>query len=274
MPKSYRLKNRSATPVPQPRSFFTDGLIVAAATAAAYLITFAYEYGYCAYFGIPGYIIEPTTGTILFGAFLILAVSMFLIDASFLPQELLSALPHPMLKLRIVLVSIICVSPYLLDRPISWLSIIYIITTSFVLLFDYIVALCSKPGSFSQRLSEGEKSTYMNKTAWDGIVRKFGIIPVRVIIFTVSGMWMAWMGGSMHAKMQEGFIVLKANRDFAVIKRYGDRFIAIKYVGSPARATGEFRILDKEKDLEFLESNNLKIQSVRRWRDGENRGIK
>lgn len=76
----------------------------------------------------------------------------------------------------------------------------------------------------------------------------------------------------MHAKLQEGFIVLKAHRDFAVIKRYGDRLIAVKYVGSPARATGEFRILDKEEDMEFLDSSNLKIQSVRRWRDGENRG--
>ena len=43
-----------------------------------------------------------------------------------------------------------------------------------------------------------------------------------------------------------------------------DRLIAIRYAGASPRATGEFRVIDKEQDMEFINLDKLTIESVRR----------
>lgn len=271
MPRTYRLKALKAANVGHSRSIVTDGLVIAGTTAAAYIITFAYEYGYCAYFGVPGFLIEPSTGTVLFAAICIFTASALFIDASFLPRELLAALPWPRLRMRLVLVAVLMVTPFILDRPLNWFTVLIAVLWPLILLFDYLMALICKSGSFSDRISEGEKNAYVEKSAWDGPMKALGVMPVGLMLAALITMQAAWLLGTLHAKFQEGFIVLKAEPDFAVIKRYGDRFVAVKYVGAIPRAAGEFRLVDKEKEMEFKALDKLKIESVRKWKDGERR---
>lgn len=53
------------TEAPRVRSLLTDGVVIAAATAFAYLATFVYEIGYCSNFNIPWGLISPNTSTLL-----------------------------------------------------------------------------------------------------------------------------------------------------------------------------------------------------------------
>lgn len=56
------------TVVPRVRSLLTDGIVIAVATAFAYLATFLYEVGYCSNFHIPYALINPNTSTLLVAA--------------------------------------------------------------------------------------------------------------------------------------------------------------------------------------------------------------
>ncbi|MDA8444803.1 hypothetical protein [Paracidovorax valerianellae] len=271
MPRSQRLKAQRAAEVPKPRSLFTDGLIIAGATAAAYLLTFAYEYGYCAYFGIPGFLIEPSTGTILFAAMCILGAIILLIEMSHLPRELLVAIPWPRLRIRLILIALMWITPMLTGAPFRWLMMLSLITWTLILLSDYIFALIFTDGSFIQRMSRGEAETATSKSAWDGVKRAFGATAVGLVLIIYMALLRAWIIGTTHARFQDSFIVLKSAPDIAVIKRYGDRLIAIRYEGTPPRATGEFRVIDKDQAGEFINLNKISIESVRRQIDNDSK---
>lgn len=271
MTRFHWLKTRRASEAQKPRSIVTDGLIVAGVTAAAYLLTFAYEYGYCAYFGIPGFLIEPSTGTILFAAMFILGASILFIDISLLPRELLAAIPWPRLRTRLILLALMWGTPALMDMPFDWLKVLNLSAWTLLILTDYVYALIFKSGSFAERISQGEKNTETSKSAWDGPMRVFGATAVGSVLIVYFAMISAWTIGTIHARFQEGFIVLKSTPDIAVIKRYGDRFVAIRYAGAPPRATGEFRVMDGKKDMEFMNLGKLTIESARRQRDNDNK---
>ena len=264
LPRSHRLKMQRSSEAQKPRSIFTDGLIVAGATAAIYLLTFAYEYGYCAYFGVPGFLIEPSTGTVLFSALSISVAGVLLVEASHLPRVLLARIPWPRLRTRLILVLLMWGAPLLMDIPFTWLRVLNLLLWTLLVLSDYIFALIYNSGSFSERISDGEKDTQTSKTPWDGPMRTFGTTAVGFLMLIYSATLIAWAAGTIHARFQEGFTVLKSTPDIAVIKRYGDRLIAIRYAGASPRATGEFRVIDKEQDMEFINLDKLTIESVRR----------
>lgn len=248
----------------KPRSLVTDGLIVAGATAGTYLITFAFEYGYCSYFGVPGFVIEPSTGTILFAAFIISATLISLVEASYVPRKLLAAIPWPKLRVRLVLVAFIWGLPALMGVPFNWHHVLSSSIWTLLLLGGYLYALIFMSGSISERISHGEKNIDISHSAWDGPMKIFGVRAVGFMLIFYACVIISWAAGTISARFQEGFIVLKSTPDLAVIKRYGDRFIAIRYAGTPARATGEFRVVDREKDMEFLNLDKLTIGSIQK----------
>jgi len=248
----------------KPRSIVADGLIVAGSTAVIYLLTFAFEYGYCAYFGIPGFLIEPSTGTVLFAALFISIACVFLVEASHLPRELLATIPWPRLRIRLVLVAFLWGTPALRGVPFTWLMVLNLSVWTLFILSDYFFALFFRTGTFVERISQGEKDTNTSKSSWDGVTKTFGLKAVGWVLIVYSAVMFAWTAGSVHARFQKGFIVLKSTPDIAVIKRYGDRFIAIRYTGTPAQATGEFQVINKDKDMVLVNLDELTIESVQR----------
>lgn len=248
----------------KPRSIVTDGLLIAGTTAAIYLLTFSFEYGYCAYFGVPGFLIEPSTGTILFAALFISLAGIALVEVSYLPRQVLATIPWPRLRARLVLAVLMWVTPALTGAPFSWLQVLFLSAWTLSIMSDYVFALICKSGSFAERISQGEKNTNTSRSPWDGLTKAFGGKAVSLAIIVYFAVLSAWVAGTIHARFQEGFIVLKSEPDIAVIKRYGDHFVAIRYAGTPAQATGEFRVIDREKDMELINMDKLTIESVRK----------
>ncbi len=263
MPRSHRLKMQRDSQAQRPRSIVTEGLIVAGATAAAYLLTFAYEYGYCSYFGIPGFLIEPSTGTILFAAIFILVAGVLFIELSHLPRVLLSAIPWPILRLRLTLLALIWGTHTAMGLSFNWLKLLNLSMLTLLLVGTYLYALIFTSGSFAERISKGEKDAELPKSAWDGPKKIFGATAVGSVLIFCFAMNSAFVIGTLHARFQTGFTIVKSTPDLAVVKRYGDRLIAIRYEGRSPQATGEFRVIEKEKDMEFMNLEKLTIQSVR-----------
>lgn len=272
MPRTHRLKAHKTVEAQKPRSIFTDGLIVAGATAAAYLITFAYEYGYCTYFGVPGFLIEPSPGTVLFTAFCMSVGGVVLVEWSYIPRVLLAEIPWPKLRFRLLVVALIWGAPALMGMPFKWLALVNQILWTLLVLADYIFALIFQSGSFAERMLRGERASDTSRSPWTGPTKTFGAMAVGLALFAYFSLLIAWVSGTIHARFQEGFVVLKSAPDFAVIKRYGDRFVAIRYEGASPRATGEFRVVEQKADLHFTSLDKLTIESVRRRTNDDRRG--
>lgn len=211
MTRLHRLKKQKASKAQKPRSIVTDGLIIAGATAAIYLLTFAFEYGYCAYFGVPGFLIEPSTGTILFAALSILVASVLLIEASRLPRELLAKIPWPRLRARLLIAVLMWGIPALVGGPFGWLLIFTLGITTLTLLSDYVFALAYRSGSFSERIAQGEKNIGTSKSPWDGPTNTFGTRAVGLTLIVSYAVLIAWVAGAIRARFQEGYIVLKSS---------------------------------------------------------------
>lgn len=158
------------------------------------------------------------------------------------------------------------VTPALMGARFHWLFVLNLAVTTLGIMFDYVYALIFRKGSFTERIAQGEKDSETSVTAWDGPRKTFGAATVGSVLLLYIAILIAWAIGTIHARFQEGYVVLKATPEFAVIKRYGDRVIAIRYEGSPPTATGEFRVLELEKDMEFINVDKLSIESVRRRR--------
>lgn len=182
MPRPHRLKMQRASEAQKPRSIVTDGLIVAGATGAIYLLMFAYEYGYCSYFGIPGFLIEPTTGTTLFAALFILGAYILFIEASHLPRLLLAAIPWPQLRLRLVIVALMWGLPLLMDASFHWLTVLNLSLGTLLVFSDHVFALIFTSGSFTERILQGEKGTETSKSAWDGPKKIFGAVALGSLV--------------------------------------------------------------------------------------------
>jgi hypothetical protein len=166
------------------------------------------------------------------------------------------------------------ITPTLTGTPFRWLMTLNLAVSTLLLLSDYIFALIFTTGPLTQRISRGEKETETSKSAWDGPKRTFGTTAVGLVLIAYMALLGAWLIGAIHARFQDSFIVLKSAPDIAVIKRYGDRLIAIRYEGTPPRATGEFRVMDKDQNGEFINLNKFSIESVRWKIDDESKAKK
>ncbi|MFG0621780.1 hypothetical protein ACF8OH_15475 [Delftia sp. WSY_9] len=245
------------------RSFISEGLIVAGATAALYMVTFVFEYGYCKYFGIPGFLVEPSTGTVLLSALIISVASVFIFSLSQFPSAMIKKIPWVKLRNRIVVVAIMWTFALLVGDLSSWTSKTILIISTIIPFLDYIFPMILFSGPIRDRISMAEdmiSEEYLkDKNNKNTIVVKFSFY----IVLINFALLIAFAAGATHAKIQKGFVVLKAAPDFAVVKRYGERMIAVRYEGTPPRATGEFKILDKEKDVEFINLNKLEISEFK-----------
>lgn len=264
MARFQKMKVKNSSEGSEAKSILSEGFIVAGMTAAIYFFTFAFEYGYCFYFGIPGFFIEPTTGNVLFSALVMAFAIAYLISVGQLPGELFKKIPSATLKIRLVIVAIIWINYFLSVGGSRWLGLILMVLLTILLLVDYIFSFIFSSGTMSERIASADayivRSTSKSMTEQGKLYRKM----LTYFMLAYFALLIAFFSGLAHARLQKGFVVLKSSPEFAVIKRYGDRVIAIRYEGSPAKSTGEFRLLDKDNEREFLNLDELTINSYKK----------
>ncbi|MFG0674232.1 hypothetical protein [Delftia sp. WSY_7] len=263
MARFQKLKIKDASGEAKFKSLVSEGIVVAGLTAAIYFLTFVFEYGYCSYFGIPGFFVEPTTGNILFSALIMSFTVAYFISVGQMPVVFFKMIPSATLKVRLVLVAILWTSYFLSVGGFRWSGLVLAILLTFILLHEYMLNLIFTSGTLNERIASAD--AYIKRSDSGSLTERSKLYKKILAYFmlTYLALVVAFFSGLAHARLQKGFVVLKSSPEFAVIKRYGDRVIAIRYEGSPAKSTGEFRLLDKDNEREFLNLDDLTISSYK-----------
>ena len=267
MPKTRRLLAKSEEANAKKSVWWSEGVLLALLTAGAYAVTFAFEVGYCNFFNIPLYLIEPSTGSVLLTAIFLGVASMMLIQLGQVTGVALRFIPSTTLKIRIAFGILLWGIPALLVTSWTWLQLVNLCLMTLVLYLDYIFAFIFKRKlPVVERLKFGDEATKVAVLSpFDPIESALGKTASGGAAFIFLTLLIASVLGALTARSQQWFYVLKEDPTLALVKRYGDRFIGIRYSGTPPTTTGEYVIIpvaDEKTSLQYVRLTYLKSKDL------------
>lgn len=224
----------------QPNILVSEGLLVAAGPAIAYVGAFAYETAFCRAFRIPiAFItISLTTVLIAFAALLILLLALFLLTnlGVIIGIDIRSPIGRSLVRVSIptlILLSLMLLYGRALWRSWAWPVAIYVFFVS----LEFGLPL----------LTQRDKKSYREKLlAQEAIEGRIDSLPSRlfrllgprtywVFVGVVFAIFLLHSAGSAQARRQQEFLVVRSTPECVVLRIYGDRLICAPF----NRATGE-----------------------------------
>jgi hypothetical protein len=253
-------------------------MVIALGTAYIYLVTFFYELGYCAHFGIPQEFISPNLTTILvaaaaIGAFLFssmqyLGFSVPLIRAATSPSE--SQKPY---RTFFATNAALLVLGILLWRAYGFSLTGFVLFLTLALFVNFIffgigLIIHRKAGK-----SLRERFEALNKTnesdpfsMWGFLFEKFGYRDIVFVLVVIVTTGYAYLIGNGEAARQERFLVLKDSQDFVLLRSYGDLIIAAN-VDRTKKVTGNDILLLRTSSKDKFEFRTEKLGPLKKGVD-------
>jgi hypothetical protein len=239
------------------RKVLDTALLIAATTALAYAVAYAYESAYCSHFGVPKYLISPTpavlVGSVVGVFFTALNVMPLLaMFRLFLHKRGVTELARFRIEISLFFVFVIFTI-----GGLAWVSALLTLAFTFIFLGEYVSVFWLK-GTLNERLLAIEKVpdpiaehnpiTRLLKSVNDRRVSQFVLVS-----------WLAYIGamavGAFTARTQTDFDVVLSRPDVVLLKAYGDYFIGVKFDQTSKKAMGEvlvFKIADDFKELHLI----------------------
>lgn len=218
------------------RSWPTEGILVALAPAAGYYLVFAYERGYCDYFGIPHALISPTPTTILeFTAVLVAAAVLVF----WLAHAITLAIEHPRLsgntaaqrltreRFPLLVLALFYMVAYKF-APRGWVGLATL--AALVLLLDLLPALLTwkRHGSFDAALNAELDSWGKEPPGLFGHIReRIGYQGVNLVFYGFMAVSISSQMGRAEAERQERFLVPDTIANAVVARMYGNQAICV-----------------------------------------------
>lgn len=242
-------------------SFLTEGVLIALASAFVYLITYAYEAGYCSHFDIPRTFISlnittilvaaASVGTVIFSSMHLLGFSVPLLKAGVNPSE--KQEPFRMLFLlngMFLIAGIFLLKSY----DFSWQGFwIFLATVFFFNLVQF------GPGLVAHRKKEslGERFKAINQDRdvfdiWEFLIEKLGRDKLIFIFWLAMSFMVAYFIGNGEANRQKEFLTLKAPESYVLLRNYGDLIIAAPIDRNKRLVEKEFLML-RASSIDSLE---------------------
>jgi hypothetical protein len=259
-----RVKPRGTVEKPkEPSSFVTDAAaMVAAATAMIYAVAFSFEVGFCQHFGIPLFLIIPTTSVILFALFGVVSVGFLLVQVMSIERAILGATSLPALFRSRLESSLLFALGGLASFGFSWSALGAAAFGFFMWCGIYIPALFfPKRGTFVERLREveGARDYVGEASPFVGLAAAVGERGIQLFLFALLSCFIAASVGTATARTQKKFQIIAARPDLALVKSYGDLMIGIKFDESKKAATGEIVVFKMDHDFKQV---NLTSRSI------------
>lgn len=238
----------------------SEGLLIALISSGSYLLTFQYEKGYAAYFGIPS-------------SFINLSLTNVLYIAALLTGFILSAFPFANI-LTIVLFSNIIrnqtIASYLFITVMlaimaffpayifgSW--VVFIVSLIMFLMYVgiiFIIPLIAhrKKGSYIKRL-EAQAEIDLDPNIinlFDLISFKFGKLGTLLILLFIISVSFASTAGSASAINQEEFLVNQSKPEMVLLRTYGDNLIFAPFDRNTKEVQKSFVVLKVAADPKLI----------------------
>jgi hypothetical protein len=255
----------SETKLSRTQNHITEGILIALGSAYIYLVTFFYEFGYCKHFGIPSTFISPNLTTILVAAaaigslllssFQIMGFSVPLIKAAANPNELQK--PY---RAFFALNAILLIIGLLLLTIYGPAWKVFLSFTIIVLIFNFVqfgIGLIT----YRKKGSLREKFEAMNNSEPDAfdffalLMEKIGLYGYSLILFVVLTVGLAFLIGNGEATQQKIFLILKEQKEYVLLRTYGDLMIAAPIDRSKKLVEHELLL------LRFTSKDKLELRS-------------
>ncbi|HEJ7042958.1 MAG: hypothetical protein E6093_07135 [Serratia liquefaciens] len=215
----------------------SDGVAVLILTSLGYLCTYAFEVGYCMYYGIPKDLIQISATNILVFSFAIIGLFCFLIrpledylnfKGRFTGNPWGKAITTLAIK-YIVMLTIFTLTVFLF--PLSWVKLtFFIVTLAYFALKDFYTPLDHKHlSTYKEKLEH----TYSNPSTKDLLsfiknedTKKYYIISCYILFLT----FLSSLIGGLNAKFSDNIIT--CNDTYQVLKVYGDNAIVLNSINN------------------------------------------
>lgn len=243
------------------RSLWTEGVLIAAVSAFGYLVTFAYEYGFCNHFGIPASLIEPNVSTFL--------VATTALGVALLPALNFLAFIVPLFKAaqdpgRRAFRHLYAFLAVLLTAGILLFVIygfslagflLYLIFAVILLAVAFVPAVLSNRDlPVSERLQIHadiqDKDPFVATNLFEGWVSQRNM---RIGLLVVLAIFIAYMVGDAEARKKRFFLSLKYDQGMVLLRSYGDLMIFTRLDHEAEKFHG-FRLmwLSEKKQLDLV----------------------
>lgn len=256
----------------KPKRLFDITVFIAIVPAYIYFISFLYEFGYCIYFGIPKYLIEPSLTTILIFAttfFGILFTSSKLLGFS-LPFFKAADNKEKTHLRGINLINGICLFGSILMLnvyPWSWeLFFILVAITLFLNLLIWgipLLIVLRKKKPMKEKLQEVEDNYINNPDENDLLVfflrflnkseKNLFLIIITITVFS-------FFLGNGDAMKQKDFQKISTTKNTIILRKYNDIFVCAKFDNKTKKISDSLTLI-KISDAKPLTFNTIKIDS-------------
>lgn len=229
------------------KSIISEGVLVAASSVLAYLLTFVYERGFCAVFGIPSEFIAPTlTSIFLTACALIPALIVLYSLADFiyviLPKRMRGGPEYWRMIYLVIFGFIAWLEGYFTVKifPIFFIMIVF---------FDFGFPLITQRSHKGYRAKLEAQDKIDNEETLLGLIMQplgagWRLFLVFILILTL----LTYSLGRKNAINQKDFLVINTlSQPYAVLRIYGDKLICASFNRETKEIQGSFLIFEISK---------------------------
>lgn len=233
-------------------SFLTEGLLLAALSATAYLVAFLYERGYCDHFGIPTLLIAPSTSNILAAAVAVsvgfLGTIPFLGSFTSIVRDVRSSerlKPYRSIILTNILLAMAAIIGATL-YGVSW-TLVSVLFTIFILInitnFGPPAMRYRQYKTWRERFLATEEAEMRSGGSIDLLLDSLGPRMMKVVLVVIVLLFASYIVGNANANRQKDFFVLNDPPNYVVLRSYGDTLVTSKLDRAAKQTGSEFLFL-------------------------------
>jgi hypothetical protein len=234
------------------RAWFSEGLIIAATPVLAYMITFTYEAGFAAFFGIPSEFISLNLTTFFLVAFYLGLIVFLLLAIAALVLILTPARDHPLYRrvLGVLPVFLSTVGYIVIFGSYwrEWALFLPGVVILIVFLFVLPAVVHRDKGKYVDRLRAADQVVSKSASVFDRVMEKGGSTVVTGFLYVWIILSLSHAAGRSSALRQREFLVTSTSPEMVVLRVYGDNLIAAPLDRERKRVQRSFVILRMAAD--------------------------
>jgi hypothetical protein len=234
------------------RAWFSEGLIIAATPVLAYMITFTYEVGFAAFFGIPSEFISLNLTSFFLVAFYLGLMVAFLLATAGMVLIFTPARDHPLYRrvLSVLPLSLLAVGYIVMFQSYwrEWAAILPGLVILILLVFVLPAVVHRDKGKYVDRLRAADQVVSKSASVFDRVMEKGGTTVVAGFLYAWIILSLSHAAGRSSALWQREFLVTSTSPEMVVLRVYGDNLIAAPLDRERKKVQRSFVILKMAAD--------------------------
>ncbi len=235
---------------------FSESLIIFSIPIYAYILLYAFEYGYFIRLGIPTEFIEVNLSVLAkISAFLFIASTVILGLLDLIHKLVIHGKAIAIKTLNyFYIVLVVSVLPMIaFDFLKPWLPWT-IITVLLALILDFVFPLIRHKNikGYWQKVEQQfkDETKHHEDDIGDEIIKRIGYKAFRVAFYLLSFTYISFSIGAISAKYQENFLVLKSEPERILLRKYSQNFLCSEFDRNKKELLYKFSFLSVDQASE------------------------